>query len=307
MKKSFLVAILFLYSSFSLGEKPLKVVTSTTDIAWAAKEIGKNLVEVVPLLSGTENPHYVDTIPEFIRQVADAQVVCIIGLELEVGWMPKVLARSGNAQVQPGGKGYCETGKGVQVLEKPSGPIDRSMGDVHREGNPHFWLSPKALAEGASQIRDALVRVDPGHSADYQSNYSAFSKRLELLLKKNRERLLPHLAKIKGPAVIEYHKEFSYLFEAYGVNSMGSIEEKPGVPPSAGRIAEMATSAKSIGIKGAIAGEYAPHKTMERFSELSGVPSFQVPTSVQPKGKLKDYADLQNFLVETLILAVSHK
>src|SRR5262245_7336772 len=92
-----------------LSEAKIRVITTVPDLAWAARKIGGENVDVSPLLNGTENPHYVDTVPDFIRQVADAQVVCIVGLQLEIGWMPKVLSRSGNARVQPGGAGYCET------------------------------------------------------------------------------------------------------------------------------------------------------------------------------------------------------
>ena len=244
--------ILFLISVSCAFAKPLKVITSTTDLAWAAREIGKDKVDVTALLAGTENPHYVDTIPEYIRLASEADVVCIIGLELEVGWMPKVLARSGNAQVQPGGKGYCETGKAVTVLEKPTGPVDRSMGDIHVAGNPHFWLSPKSLTEGSQEVLKAFVRVDPAHSKEFEANYKALSTKLEALHKTNQAKLKPYLAALKGPAIIEYHKEFSYFFYAYEIQSLGSIEEKPGVPPSAGRIAEVALTAKSQGIKGLV-------------------------------------------------------
>ncbi len=303
----FVLSILFTLSSLLQAADKIKVITSTTDLAWAAQEIGKDFVEVKPLLKGTENPHYVDTIPEFIRLVADAQVVCIIGLELEIGWMPKVLARSGNSQVQQGGKGYCETGKGVTVLEKPAGPVDRSMGDVHPMGNPHFWLSPKSFTEGAGQITEVLVRVDPTHSSEFQNNYKALAKKLEDLQKKNKARLAPLLAKLSGPPLVEYHKEFSYFFNAYGITSFGSIEEKPGVPPSAGRIAEISTSAKAAGVKLAIGGEYAPKNTLEKFSEISGIPSKQLPTSVQPDGKIKDYMALQEDLVDALVKALTKK
>ena len=125
----------------------LRVVTTTTDLAWLTKQIGGDEVEVTSLLSGEEDPHYVDAVPRFIHLVANADIVCVVGMDLEIGWMPKVLSKSANAQVQPGGKGYCETGKGVEALDVITNDVDRSMGDVHPDGNPHFQLSPLHMAQ----------------------------------------------------------------------------------------------------------------------------------------------------------------
>lgn len=279
----------------------VKVVTSLTDLAWMVKEIGREHVSVKPLLRGTENPHYVDTVPDYIAEVADAQIVCIVGLELEVGWMPKVLAKSGNAQVQPGGKGYCETGKTVNVIQKPAGGVDRSMGDVHPTGNPHFWLSPEALAQSSAVVVDTLSRVDPPNAAAYQKNGDAFKAAMKTLLEKNRAKLKPELAKIPGAVLVEYHQEFSYFLDAYGLKTFGAVEEKPGVPPSAGRIAEIAIAAKQAGIKFFLAAETSPKKTVAKFVELSGIPLMQVSPSVQAKNGSFDYVGYQNQLVDQVV------
>lgn len=274
----------------------VKVVTTTPDLAWAARRVGGDKVEVVSLLNGTEDPHHVDTVPSFIVKVADADVVCVVGLELEIGWIPKVLSRSGNSKVQPGGPGYCETGKAVSVLEKPEGNIDRSMGDVHPGGNPHFWLSPKGLSEAASEIRDTLVRVDPASKEAYQKNYSALSKELSEILKAGQTKLKA----LKRP-IMEYHKEFSYFIHAYRLKSLGSLEEKPGVPPSAGRIAKVSIDAKNSKAAILLAGKYAPEKVLNRFQEASGVPVLVVSTSLEPDSGLKEYADFQNRLIDGIL------
>jgi zinc/manganese transport system substrate-binding protein len=301
-----LSGLLLLVFAFPCYAKPIPVVTTMTELAWAAEQIGGAHVAARSLLEGTENPHYVDAVPEYIRLVADAQAVILVGMDLEIGWMPKVLARSGNAQVQVGGKGYCEAGKGVDVLEKPTGDVNRSMGDVHPGGNPHFWLSPKALGQAAGPITDTLIAVDPAHSADYLKGRDAFRKKLDEIAEKNQAKLK---AVASGVAawVIEYHKEFSYFFNQYGLKSFGSIEEKPGVLPSAGRLAQVGLSAKQAGVKVVLAGEYAPKKTLERFTEISGIPVAQLPTSIQPGGKIRDYAELQALLVDTLVKHASGK
>ncbi|MEZ4749618.1 MAG: metal ABC transporter substrate-binding protein [Bdellovibrionota bacterium] len=281
---------------FALANAP-SVVTTTTDLAWVAGELlGSPKNQVRSLLSGTENPHFMDASPNFIRWTADADVVCLVGLDLEVGWLPKVLSRSGNSKVQPGGSGYCNVGKAIQPLEVPEGPIDRSMGDVHPLGNPHFWLSPSALAEGATAVAEALAAADPKSAALYQSRLKALQARLKTLQDSNKKRID---ALKQKPLVIEYHKEFTYFLSAYGLKSFGSIEEKPGVPPSAGRIAEIAQRAKAAGVTLVLAAEYSPKKTLERFEELSGIPVLTVPTSLS-KDEM-DYDAYQNGLVEKIV------
>jgi len=291
----------------ALAASKVNVVTTVPDLAYAAREIGGNLVSVKALLKGTENPHFVDAVPEFTRLVANAQVVCMVGLELEIGYMPPVLQRSGNADVQPAGKGYCEAGKGITVLEKPTGPVDRSMGDVHPAGNPHFWLSPKTLGQSAGEIAAALERVDPTNIAAYQKGLLAFRAKMDRLSAEVAKELEPLLAaqkKAGRPLVIEYHKEFDYFFDQYGIKNFGSIEEKPGVPPSAGRIAQVATTVKAQGIRVAIAAEDNPAGTLARFHEISGVPVVTVPTMIQADGTYKTYPQLQKHIAEALVKAV---
>lgn len=277
----------------------LRVVTSTTDVAWLVQKISGNEAEVESLLKGTENPHFVDTLPQYVQKVSKSDIVCIVGLDLEVGWIPKVLSRSGNAQVQPGGKGYCEVSKKMTVLEKKTGPVDRSMGDIHPSGNPHFWLSPLRLKEAGLEVLDVLARVKPEKNLFFEENYKALSKQLDkihsVLSQKLKHSLPPNTI------FIEYHKEFVYFFDAYSLKSFGSIEEKPGIPPSAGRLSQVSAQAKNGGVRLALAGEFANSRTLERFQELSGVPFLKLPTSLLPHKDLKDYEELQRFLVNQIL------
>jgi len=296
--------IIVLSSYLANAAERLSVITSIPDFAWLAAQIGGSHVDSKSLLSGHENPHYVDAVPEFIRLVAAAHVVCIVGLELEVGYMPAVLSRSGNAQVQPGGKGYCDIGKAITVLDKSITAVDRSMGDVHPSGNPHYYLSPKAMAEGASVIESVLIQVDPSHTLDYQKGLSQVLSKLNKIGEANKIKLaaLPEKTKLPSKnAVIEYHKEFSYFLEYYGISSFGSIEEKPGVPPSAGRIAEVALAAKAAGVRLVLATDYNPAKTLKHFSELSGIPVVIVPTMIQVNKNMKSYENVQNKIIDSIV------
>ncbi|MFM6929843.1 MAG: metal ABC transporter substrate-binding protein [Bdellovibrio sp.] len=271
----------------------IKVVATLPDVAEVVKAIGGNQVDVSTLLSGGTDPHFADARPDYILKVNRADVVCAIGLELEIGWLPKVLEKSGNAKVQAGGPGSCELGKAVKPLDVPQGVINRSLGDVHAHGNPHFALDPLKLAEGGAEVVRVLSQVDSANAGLYQKNYDAFKKQMESLHAQMK-------SKAKKDKVMEYHKEFTYFFRAYDLESVGSLEEKPGMPPSATRIAEVAQMAKANKVQVLFATPSAPHKTLERFQELSGVPVVTVPSYIQSSGNGSSIEGLQNLLMKAL-------
>lgn len=271
------------------SEAKIKVVTTTPDIAEVVRAIGQEQVEVQSLLNGSEDPHFAEARPDYILKVNRADIVCAMGLELEVGWLPKVLAKSGNGKIQEGGTGSCSLGKTVKPLEIPKGIIDRSLGDVHAHGNPHFNLDPLKLAEGAQEVVRVLSLAQPSQEAVFQKNYDTFKKAMTDL----HTEVAKSLPKIK---VMEYHKEFTYFFNSYGLESAGSLEEKPGMPPSAARMALAAKMAKEQKVKILLASPSAPHKTLERFQELSGVKVVTVPSYVQTKGGANSIEALQKIL-----------
>lgn len=295
--------LLLAFSAAASAQAEVKIVTTLPDLAWAARQIGGEKVSAEAFLRGTENAHFVDAVPNFIAKAASADILCSVGLELEIGWLPKVLSRSGNAKIQEGGAGHCETGRSVTVIDKPTGAIDRSMGDVHPFGNPHYWLSPSALAEGAREILNALKRTDAANSAFYEKNYAALKTKLEAIEKKNAERLKAYAAE---PLILEYHQEFAYLLRAYGLKSAGSLEEKPGVPPSAGRIAQVANDAKAKKLKLILAAESNPEKTITKFKEASGLPAVVVPVMSHARGEPSNYEALQEQIVSSLLKALQN-
>lgn len=293
MKKIIFFCV-FVVGSMSFAAK-LKVVTTLPEIAEAARSIGGDFVEVQSLLKGTEDPHYAEARPDFILKVNKSDIVCFVGLDLEIGWLPKVIEKAGNAKVQKGGSGFCDLGSAITALDVPTGAINRALGDVHPHGNPHFLLSPKKLAEGAGEILKALSAAMPEQKSVFEKNYDAFKNRLSVLQTELAQ-------KVKKTKVLEYHKEFTYFFNAYGLDSLGSLEEKPGMPPSAARIAKVAQLAKENKVAVLFATPSSPHKVLERFHELSGIPVVQVPAYVQThdKSAAKSIEDLQKLLVNSI-------
>lgn len=291
--KTLLPALILLFHLNATAK--VKVVTTLPDIAEVVRVIGGDQVEVQSLLHGNEDPHYADARPDYILKVNRADVVCSIGMDLEVGWLPKVLSKSGNAKVQEGGSGYCVLGNTVKALEIPQGKIDRSWGDVHPQGNPHFNLSPLKMIEASQEVVRVLSMANPQQKGFFEKNYGAFKEKytqLHSLLSKN----------LKKTTVMEYHKEFTYFFNAYDLESMGSLEEKPGNPPSAARIAQVALMAKSKKVSVLFATPSAPHKVLEKFTELSGIPVVYAPSYVQDldKSQTKSIEDLQKLLVKSI-------
>lgn len=290
-------------SSLATGATKIRVVTTIPELAWVAREIGGEGVEAVSLLKGTEDPHHVDAVPAFVRLVADADIVCLVGLGLEVGYMPAVLARAGQRTVQPGGPGYCEAGRGITPLDKPTGAVDRSMGDVHPEGNPHFWLSPEALGMAAGEVAQALVRKDPSRESLFNENLRKLRRRLAQLSTEVKAVLGEALARseVKGRTpVMEYHQELTYFLGHYGIASWGSLEEKPGVPPSAGRIREVAQRSKEAKVRLILAADYSPEAVLAKYREISGIPVLSVQTMMRPGRGIERYEELQLNLARSI-------
>lgn len=300
-------ALFFIWGSLLLGApasaQTLRVVTTIPDLAWMANEIGQGKVEAISLLNGTQDPHYVDARPDYVTHALKADVVCIVGLGLETSWIHRVLSKTGKKHIQPGEKGYCELGKRVEALEKPIRPVDRSQGDVHPEGNPHFWLSPSKFIQASQEILNSLVLADANNASFYQEGYDRLRVKFERTVKELKQKITSAGMTEKTVRFIEYHKEFSYFAEEYGLKSELSIEEKPGVSPSAKRIATVAALARSNNVTIALAASTAPRKILTRFEELSGVHVVTLPLHVQAVGELTDYLQLQNHYIESIIKA----
>ena len=290
------IAVIFVAD---FAEAKINVVTTTTDIGWAVKKIGGEQVEVNALLKGHEDPHYVDAVPSFILMAANADVLCSIGLDLEIGWLPRVLERSGNRKIQAGGSGDCELGRGIKPKDVPTAAVDRSMGHVHAKGNPHFWLSPLVFSNAIEQIVLTLTRVDPEHAALYRKRYQ--SLKTEML---SLDTQLKKMMTTSTLRAMEYHEEFAYFLDALGLQSYGPLEEKPGLPPSAARLANIALRTRSEKIDIILATNTTPKSILNKFKELSGRIK-PVVSQISLAGVDDDYRKMLLSLVEKMLASKS--
>lgn len=290
--------LVFLFSQNAFGEKILKVVTTTPDLAYLVREIGGDKVHVQSLLSGTEDPHYIDVMPNYIAQLMSADIICFIGLDLEIGWLPKVISRSGRSHLQTGERGYCDASTKVSVLDKKQTEVDRSLGDVHAKGNSHYTLGPQRFLQAAETIRDVLVVNDPEHKSQYEKNFQNFEKKIQSLQKEIKAKLSPFRDQL---VLIDYHSHFRYYIEEFELKSLGAIEEVPGVPPSAGRMASSAQEAKAQNLDLILAAHTASDRILKRYATLAEAPYLKVPLIMHSEGEFSDYFSLHSWLVNEIV------
>jgi ABC-type Zn uptake system ZnuABC Zn-binding protein ZnuA len=240
----------------------LKVATSLSDLASVAQWVGGKLIEAQSLCKGYEDPHFVPAKPSLMKAIQHADVFISVGLELDTGWLPLVLPGSRNPRIQQGASGFIDASDGVTVLEKPSGTVSRAEGDIHPLGNPHYYADPKNLEVVADHLAAVFSKLDPANAADYAANAKAFDDRMEASLAKWEAQLAPY----KGASVITYHKNFVYFAERFGLKLFGTVEPKPGIPPTPRHLSELADAMKQAGVKVVL---YQPYYSADASRELA--------------------------------------
>jgi len=240
----------------------LKVATSLTDLASVAQFVGGKHVTAQSLCRGYEDPHFVPAKPSLMKAIQHADVFVSTGLELDGGWLPLVLPGSRNPKIQPGTKGFVDASQGVQVLEKPTGTVSRAEGDIHPMGNPHYYLDPKALEVVADHLAEVFAKLDPANGADYAANAKSFDERMESSLAKWEQEMEPY----KGTGIVPYHKNFTYFIDRFGLKEFGTVEPKPGIPPTPRHIAELAEAMKQSGIGVVV---YEPYYKADASNEVA--------------------------------------
>jgi len=288
-----LVSLLMGIVSSSMAIASVKVVTTTEDLAAITKAIGGDHVDVYALTPGTRDPHFAEAKPSMIRRVYRADMLVSIGAELEIGWLPAVLRAARNGDVQPGGKGFLDMSKHVDIIGVPKGPVDRSMGDVHAAGNPHYWLNPHNGLKMAVAISDKLSQLDADHAADYQQNLASF----EIQLNKKLAEWQQALAFLKGKPVVSYHTSLVYLANAFGFDIVKQVEPKPGIAPSASYLAELVNQIKQQHIQWLLMEPYYEKRSAEFLHRKTGIKVVVIPQSVGAQENIKTYFDVFDGIV----------
>lgn len=256
-----------------LSANKLYVVTTSTDLASIAQEIGGDHINAESLTRGNTDLHYVMAQPDFILKLNKANVFIEIGLDLEAGWTPYLLRQARNDNIQRGRKGYCQTSKGIKLLEVPVGEVNRSMGDLHIYGNPHYWADPLNGIIMAKNIRDTLVANDPTNATSYKKNYHTFTAKIKAMIAKTMVQMKPH----KGKKVYSYHQDFSYLARRFGLVVAGTIEEKPGLTPGPAGINKAVEEIKKGNIRVILCSPWTNTAVARQVAQKSGAKLIIMP------------------------------
>lgn len=284
----------------------LHVVTTTEDLAALAREVGGDKVEVTALAKGYQDPHFVEPKPSFILAVSRADLLIAVGRELEIGWLPTLITSSRNAKVQPGANAYLDASLNVKILEIPTGQITRAMGDVHPQGNPHYWLDPANGRLIAQAIRDKLSQLSTADAAYFQQRYGDFDKRLAAA----EQRWDATMAPYKGTKVVTYHRSWPNFAERFGLNVTGYVEPKPGIPPSPSHTLELIADMKAQGVKLIMVEPYFDKKTPQAIASQVGGTVLDLAPSVGAEKQVTDYIALFDFninLVSTALKKITGK
>jgi len=297
-----LVAVLGLIQPVGKASaKTLNVMTSTEDLAALAREVGGQHAQVEAIARGYQDPHYVEAKPSFLLKLQKADLLVVVGLELEIGWLPPLITQSRNARIQPGASGYLDSSTVAEILEKPSGPVTRAMGDVHPLGNPHYWLDPENGRRIAKAIADKLGQLDPEDAAYFSQRYQDFDRRLQEADKRWQQDMAP----LKGTEVITYHNSWPSFVEHFGLRVGGYVEPKPGIPPTPSHTLEVINQIKKDQIKLILVEPYFDLKTPNAIAQQTGAKVLVMMPSVGGAPEVKDYLQLFDYDIRLLKTALS--
>ena len=249
-----LVSLCALALCASRASAELSVVATVPDLAAIAEAVGGDQVAVKTMALATQNPHFVDAKPSLALDLNRADVVLLVGLGLEVGWLPTLLTGARNAAIQPGAPGYLDCSTLISKLGVPDAPVDRSAGDIHPGGNPHYLVDPRAAARVARGIAARFGQLDPKHKAQYAANLLAFLGPLEAMRKQLEARMAP----FRGAPVIAYHETWVYLADWLGLQQTAFIEPKPGIPPNPAHVARVLAQGRAHTVRAILQEDFYP-------------------------------------------------
>ncbi len=281
------------------GVDKIRVVTTTTDLKALTEAVGGGLVEVDALARGNQNPHDLEVRPSLMVKVRRADVLVLNGLELDQ-WADVVVQGANNPKVIPGAPGRVDASAGILVLEVPATHVDRSMGDVHPVGNPHYSLDPGLAPAVTANILEGLVRVAPEYRAMFERNRAEFLGRLEPALRGWSATLAP----FKGAPVVVYHAQWAYLLTRFGLTQVGTVEERPGIPPAPGHVAKLIQLMKDEKVKVLIVEPWSDYKLAERIAQEAGAQVVLLATGVGAVKGAETYLDAVDYDVKTLAKAL---
>jgi len=261
----------------------LKVLACEPEWGALVQELAGDNASVSSATTALQDPHHIEARPSLIARARNADLVVCTGSELEVGWLPLLLRQSGNERIQPGKPGYLETSQLVSRLEIPK-VLDRSLGDIHPAGNPHIHLDPHNIAAIAQVLGDRLAQLDPADANAYHTRTAAFLARWRDAIGRWEAEAAP----LRGLTMVVYHKNMAYLNAWLGLREVGSLEPKPGLPPTTAHLADLVARMQAEPAKVIVYVAYNNPQAAEFLSERTKIPAVMLPFTVGGSDRAKD-------------------
>lgn len=274
----------------------LQIMTATTDLAALAQEIGGDKVDVESIARGYQDPHFVEAKPSFLLKLRHADLLIVVGLELEIGWLPPLITQSTNPKIQVGAPGYFDASRFARILEIPTGVVTRAEGDVHPLGNPHYWLDPENGLRIAKGIQNKLSEMRPRDAAYFAQRYQNFEQRI----KQADEKWLAEMKPYAGRKIVTYHRSWPNFAEHFHLDVVGYVEPRPGIPPSPQHTVELIGLMKRDGVKVIGVEPYFDLKTPNAVARDTGGKVVVLMPSVGGEKEITDYFKLFDYDIAKL-------
>jgi zinc/manganese transport system substrate-binding protein len=281
------------------GAKKLSVITSTTDMAALAQEVGGDRIDVQSIAKGYQDPHFVEAKPSYLLMLRQADLLIHVGLQLEIGWLPPLITQCGNSRIQMGAPGNLDASQFAEILEIPQGTVTRAEGDVHPLGNPHYWLDPDNGRRIARGIANKLADLDPGNSAYFQQRFQDFDKRLSAAEQKWDADMKPY----RGRKVVTYHRSFPNFAKHFGLEVIEYVEPRPGIPPTPRHTIDVIQLMKRENCKVVLVEPYFDLKTPQSIGRETGAQVVVYLPSVGGEKQVTNYFELFDYDIGLLIKA----
>lgn len=300
MKKIFHITAVLL-SIVSLNAQA-KVSVFACEPEWASltKTLGGDDVKVYAATHGLQDPHHIQARPKLLAKASRADLTVCTGAELEVGWLPIILQRTGNPKIQTGQPGSFMATDYVTLLEKPVA-FDRSLGDVHAKGNPHIQTSPSNIQQVAQHLAKRLAEIDPNHAADYQHNLTVFNQKWNQHIKRWRQ----ETAFLKDQPIVVHHKGWAYLVKWLGLKEVATLEPKPGVSPTSSHLVQVLNTIKNTQAKVDVYAAYQDNKADLWIQQKAHIKAVKLPFTVGGTPQAKDLFSLFDDTFQRLTQAYS--
>jgi zinc/manganese transport system substrate-binding protein len=261
------------------------------DLAELTQEVGGDRVDVQSIAKGYQDPHFVEAKPSFLLMMRRADLLVTVGLQLEIGWLPPLISQCGNPRVQVNAPGYLDASQFAEILELPTGPVSRAQGDVHPLGNPHYWLDPENGRRVARGIANKLAQLRPQDAPYFEQRFQDFSRRLTEAEKRWDAQMAPY----HGRKVVTYHRSWPNFTKRFGLEVVGEVEPRPGIPPSPRHTIEIIELMKREGAKVILVEPYFDLKTPNSIAGATGAKVVVMLPSVGGEKQVTDYFKLFDY------------